>query len=129
MREAFPPDDATEVMKVTVPLEERNDIIRWTHTRDGKISVQSAYQYIKCSQTEPTAGNQQKVPSLRDLWQAIWAAKVWPKVQTYTWRFLSNSIAVRANLVRRSVQASQLCSSCDGLETIEHMTLGCEWTR
>lgn len=98
VREALPSTDATEFLKITIPLVECSDILRWPHTRDGIASVRSTYHSLRCSWTESNAGIQQHAASLSSLWLAIWTVKVWPKVQTYMWRFVSNSIAVRSNL-------------------------------
>lgn len=40
------------------------------------------------------------------------------------WKLASNSLATRANLVRRGVSISPLCTICDDVETRKHMLLG-----
>lgn len=51
VREALQPNDDVEVLKITIPMEESSDVLRWPHTH-GRPSVQSTYHVIKGKRME-----------------------------------------------------------------------------
>lgn len=115
---------ASSVLQIPLPVEPREDILRWPFTQDGRVTVKSAYHRIRekgRAETEPTVS--------AHAWTKIWSSNVWPKVKFFLWKFASNTVAVRSNLARRGVQVSPICLSCDEEETTEHAVTGCCWTR
>lgn len=46
VREAVHPDDVEIVLQQDIPMIQHSDILRWPHTRSGKMSVRTAYHSI-----------------------------------------------------------------------------------
>lgn len=85
--------DADEVLKLVVSMVEQRDILRWPHTTDGRPTVRSLYAYLGSSRSTGNMGIGHQPANQSPMWQAIWKSKVWPKIQTYTWKLATNSIA------------------------------------
>lgn len=76
------------------------DIFRWPCTPDGRIMVRSAYHAIKNANTSAETNEAMLITNTSsNIWSAIWRAKVWPKVQVFMWRLVTNLVAVKSNLV------------------------------
>jgi hypothetical protein len=62
----------------------------------------------------------------RPLWKTIWNSNVPPKVEIFTWKLATNSLAVQANRSRRIPNVLPTCTIC-GMEeeTGYHATMRC----
>lgn len=97
---------------------------------DERVMVRSAYHAINNRQSAGAMDEDATTdPGTSSLWPVIWKARVWPKVQAFMWKLESNSIATKANLVRRGVPTYPLCQICYGVESREHIFLECSWVR
>lgn len=126
VREALHPIDAASVLRISIPLQLRPDVLRWPTSRDGKVSVRVAYHTIIHSRSADITGVDASTGTETSiLWPAIWKARVWPKVQSFMWQLGYNAIVAKANLVRRGVPLSPLCQLCNRVESREHIFLDC----
>lgn len=105
-------------------MRPREDNLRWSFTKDERVSVKSAYHYIR----ERNRTGDDNTPSGRG-WMIIWNTQVWPKVKLFMWKFAANAIPVRSNLQRRGFVVTSVCPSCAEEETRDHALTGCWWTR
>lgn len=132
IQQAVHQQHAEVVMNVPIPLISRSEVFRWPYTPDGKISVRSAYHSIKnlsgVEGEDAGSSSTSLTGEASVLWRAIWKPKVWPKIRSFMWRLVTNSIAVKGNLARRGVSTSPFCHICQVLETTEHAMFECSWT-
>lgn len=64
------------------------------------------------------------------MWKGICRAHTIPKDKSYMWKYATNAITVKSILTRRGLPNVSLeCPICGDVETREHMTFGCRWTR
>ena len=60
----------------------------------------------------------------------IWKLGMLPKIKTFLWRCLHNSIGVMSCLARRGVEVDELCPICHKEpETIIHAIRDCDWVK
>lgn len=80
-------EEAATILKVPIPLAQRDDALCWSFERGGKISVRSAYHLIReennssSIEVEGTGDT-----STQSLWAAIWKATTIPKIKVFTWK-------------------------------------------
>ena len=107
-----------------------NDDRVWPYNKNGSYSAKSGYHKLK---EEIVLVNERPTSSHRVdemVWKIIWQLKVPSKIQIFLWRACSNAIPVRWLLWKRRVVESPICSVCNiEEESVEHLMLGCEWTR
>ncbi|XP_026410035.1 uncharacterized protein LOC113305155 [Papaver somniferum] len=95
-----------------------NDNIKWIGTRDGEVSVKSAYNYL-CNRNHLNV----KVD-----WIGIWKLKVIPRVQMSLWKACSDCVPVKDELGRH-IPIDTQCILCNKLvsETTYHLFLNCHF--
>lgn len=60
------------------------------------------------------------------IWEKIWKAKSAPKILTFGWKALHDSIPVQANLIKRQLCAEGRCQMCgEEEETVMHALVKC----
>lgn len=125
VREAMRDRDVDVFLLLHIPWDRRKNVMKWPRTRNGKVTVRSAYHSITC--TKQGSGETNNSEGL-NMWAAIWKTYVWPKVQVFMWELAANVLVVRSNLARMGIQLNPTCPSCEDIETREHVILGC-WAR
>ena len=102
-----------------IPCQEfgdEKDVILWKHTKDGEFTVNSAYLQI--------IGGVGDGNNFRGNW--IWKMDTYPKIVSFLWLCLHNSIPVREVLAARGISCSKLCPICrEQDDSIEHMLREC----
>lgn len=92
------------------------DKLAWKDSKHGLFSLDSAYKI---------ATNQVRPITFGGTW--IWNVKILPRIQTFVWLCLHNSIGVRECLVRRGLLSKIGCPLCNsGSESILHALRDCE---
>nr|POE85882.1 hypothetical protein CFP56_18229 [Quercus suber] len=82
----------------------REDTIMWKHTLDGEFSTKSAYHLaIKGENSSPV---------FKGAW--IWKLDILPKITTFLWLCLHNSIPVREVLASRGITCESLRELIEG---------------
>lgn len=94
-------EDVDAILNIIIPINGRDDMFRWPHTKDGKLSVRSAYYHIQDGGglTQGNTNNQPVMGST-SLWMTIWSTKVWLKIKAFVWRLATNTLETKDNLVR-----------------------------
>ena len=92
------------------------DVIMWKFSKDGEFITKSAYALLN--------GTQQN--SLPFLGQWIWKIDTLPRIVSYLWLCVHNSLPVRAELTLRGITTNTCCPLCNRFpETISHMLRDC----
>ena len=92
----------------------------WKHTKDGEFTVNSAYLQI--------IGGARDGNNFRGNW--IWKMDMYPKIVSFLWLCLRNSIPVRELLAARGISCSKLCPICkEQDESIDHLLRECAFAR
>ena len=74
----------------------------WKHTKDGEFTVNSAYLQI--------IGDIGDGNTFKGNW--VWKMDTYPKIVSFLWLCLHNSIPVREVLAARGINCSKLCPIC-----------------
>ena len=88
-----------------IPVQEfgiGEDVLMWKFTKDGDFSTSSAYLSIK---TEMGMGNSFKGAR-------IWKFDTIPRIMSYLWLCMDNSVPVREVLAGRGINCNPLCPIC-----------------
>ena len=106
-----------------VPCQEfvdENDVILWKHTKDGEFTVNSAYLQI--------IGDAGDGNTFRGNW--VWKMDTYPKIVSFLWLCLHNSIPIREVLAARGINCSKLCPICrEQDELLAHWLRVCSFAR
>ena len=98
----------------------------WPRTRDGEYSVKTSYQLLVESDNRGEASGSNN-DNLRSFWKGIWKMRVPNKIKNFCWRACSESLPTLANLHRRKVVTSPICTSCGtSRETVVHAIWECD---
>lgn len=97
----------------------------WALTKDGSFSVKSAYYtQLKLSRAGQSSSSNSQVMTI---WEKVWKAKVAPKIRTFGWKVLHDSIPVRVNLMKRKMCEDCVCPLCgEEDESLMHALVKCE---
>lgn len=85
------------------------------YDRRGMFSVKSAYKVAResCMPVALQASSSCGGSAYQGLWQAIWRARVPPKVKMCGWRICSDILPTRANLLQKGGRLVVSCPRCD----------------
>ena len=101
------------------------DCTVWLRTRDGNYSVKTSYQLLVESENRGEASGSNS-DNLRSFWKGIWKMRIPNKIKIFCWGACTESLPTLANLHRRKVVTSPLCSSCGtSRETVLHALWEC----
>ena len=95
------------------------DKLAWSRSPQGTFDLKSAYRISMGAEcTEPFTAN----------W--IWKVNTLPRIRTFLWKFIHNSIGVKVCLERRHVSHDTTCPLCqEGAESILHALKDCPLLR
>ena len=104
-----------------VPFQEcgsSEDTLMWKFTKDGDFSTNSAYQNII---TDVGMEN-----TFKGAW--LWKLDTFPKIRSFFWLCMHDSVPVREVLVGRGIPCNSLCPVC-GMqsESINHLLRECQF--
>ena len=88
-----------------IPVQEfgiREDVLMWKFTKDGDFSTNSAYLSIKVDTREEN--------TFKGTW--IWKLETLPKIISYFWLCMHNSVPMREVLAVRGINCNPLCLIC-----------------
>jgi hypothetical protein len=98
--------------------QQGEDILRWGHSNTGTYNLQEAYFFSTGHNSLPKEA----------IWNKIWGAKLWPKINTFLWLAANHSILTWDNLMKRGFIGPSWCHLCcnDG-ETQNHLLNLCSY--
>lgn len=95
------------------------DILAWSESPNGNFNLKSAYVLASGFET---------MTQFLGSW--IWKANILPRIKTFLWMCVQNSIGVKTCLVREGVVEKDMCPIClREPETIIHSLQDCSRTR
>ena len=95
-----------------VQLDDQQDSIKWSLTRQGSFTVQSMYKHLI---------NQVAMP----LNKLLWKLKLPLKIKIFIWFLIKGVILTKDNLKKRKWKGDDRCCFCDNKETIQHLFFNC----
>lgn len=104
----FYPADIKCILQ-TRPVVFKDDFWVWGHNRSGEYSVKSGYwlqNQITNSQLKFEAS---VMPSLNHLKSEVWSLKTSPKIKTFIWKMLSESLPVADKIISRGMKVDSRC--------------------
>ncbi|XP_012851712.1 PREDICTED: uncharacterized protein LOC105971405 [Erythranthe guttata] len=130
LHEVFWPVDVERILAVPVGSVMAKDRWIWHFSKHGNFTVRSCYHHIlSCAMTMVSrrrneSGSYSGVQQQN--WKYIWQLPIPPKIRMFLWRLKSNIIPTNAELFRRKISSSPLCSTCHiEKETPLHVILKC----
>ncbi|CAN1140139.1 Putative ribonuclease H protein At1g65750 [Linum perenne] len=109
-----------------IPIGPRGmkDEWKWKYDKEGKFSVKSAYHASRESTTSSAQTGLSFDTSAG--WKWIWALNLPPKILFFIWRCCNNTMATKANLLRRQCAPNPICEVCSNYaETLHHCLFSC----
>ncbi|KAK2388551.1 hypothetical protein QL285_062226 [Trifolium repens] len=101
--------------KVTLPLEDSQDLLLWKHTDDGDLQLRDAYLF--------------KSHAVQDLpWATlIWSNDIPPSRSLLVWRLMHGKVPTDENLQTRGCNGPSMCSLCSrAAESSFHLFFECD---
>ena len=122
------PIDAQRILSIPLSQHNMTDFIAWSYTKNGMISVWSAYSvewnYQYGSKLKYSNGMGRTTPN--PIWCQIWKLSCPAKVKKFLWRTLHGTLPCRATLTNRHMKISPLCPTCSqGVEDTKHLLFLC----
>ncbi|KAJ9140736.1 hypothetical protein P3X46_031344 [Hevea brasiliensis] len=103
----FNSEDCKAILKIRLGGIGREAQRIWRFSKDGRLTVKSAYFILKRLQTSDTLHNRSTSFSLSNVfWKSILKLDVPHKNKNFVWRAANNSLATRENLLRRNCSSS-----------------------
>jgi hypothetical protein len=100
-------------------IHDAPDILRWGHTTKGVFSIKEAY----------TLKAIHHWLNKEEIWNKIWKANLWPKVNTFLWLLVQNKILTWENFLKRGFTGPSIFPLCQHQEeTTEHLLNQCDFS-
>lgn len=123
----FNEEDSRAILAIPIALLGCPYALIWHHNTSGTYRVKTAYRRLKQRFNQEQMVNPDQsfsIPS--STWKSVWSLLVPPKVKTFIWRAIKNSLPVKENLTARGISGDALCPLCkSGNESQEHMSFWC----
>ena len=104
----------------------QEDCTVWPQSRDGNYSIKTGFQLLGELENREVASGSNTDDS-RKFWKWMWSLKIPNKIKHFGWRACTESLPTMANLHRRKVLQSPLCSNCNrARETVQHALWDCD---
>lgn len=124
---ATPSDDHC-VLQIPLPAREIEDQLIWQYTNERRVTTKSAYHIIKEVRDGRVACSYRNEDKIGSVWRFIWKTGMLPKVKSFMWSLLSDSLSVMQNLHKRGMNIQMSCPICGDIEDREHIVYRCGWT-
>ncbi|KAG7547813.1 Ribonuclease H domain [Arabidopsis suecica] len=122
LRELIHPEDIPIIQRIRPRVIRSPDEPTWIYTKNGQYSVKSGYHQL----SKPDLEFPSQLPSNMDIWKAIWALNVPPKLKHFWWKIIHNALPVADNLAHRHIKITTNCLFCnEGTESIIHLLFQC----
>lgn len=120
-----------EILKIKIPLQERDDWMAWNCEKSGVFTVKSAYRLaMQLAEGAETMGSSTRPDGDRSLWRKLWSARVPSKVRVFAWKVVKNGLPTRANKHRIHLEPQMNCELYGhGCEDVFHAVIECPHAR
>ncbi|KAL0004665.1 hypothetical protein SO802_012226 [Lithocarpus litseifolius] len=109
----FHPPDATRIKALPLCSTPQSDMLFWPLEKSGKYSVKSGFRLL-CDSRDSSEGMPPANTEVSSFWKKLWKIQVPGKIKHFLWRACTNSLATKANLVKRKIVTDATCSRCSG---------------
>jgi hypothetical protein len=119
-------------LDIEIPQPTKKDRLAWHFEKNGIFSVRSAYRLALSlkHQNRDSTSCSQATEGERPIWNLIWKSNVQPKIKVFGWRVAIDSLAIRKNKWRRTLEVNDQCSICGMAdEDAFHATVACTKAR
>ncbi|XP_026400426.1 uncharacterized protein LOC113296312 [Papaver somniferum] len=99
----------------------------WMPSRDGKISVKSAYKHLTLSDRDIEINGRVIQASV---WKSLWHCSASHRIKVFTWKCIHGIHSTKAKLSIYNDSSDTQCGFCGNhYETIEHLLLECSFSK
>lgn len=124
LQQLFQEWEVAAIMRIPVPQVGGADKWAWHHSKNGELSVRSAYHITLKDRLDAAASSSSVTTG--SIWSRLWQSKIPPKVKLFGWRALHNGLAVKKNMVMRGLGDDKRCPLCgEAEESMIHMMVLC----
>ncbi|KAL2921850.1 hypothetical protein RDABS01_013341 [Bienertia sinuspersici] len=121
----FTPESARFILSTHIPNSATADMLYWTLTPTGTISIKSAYRFLTKCLSMGLDGR-----STCNSWKYLWKMHIPSKWKVFLWKLIWNALPLHTNLLRRGVQAASFFPFSEGCEeTNEYLFRDCTVVR
>lgn len=108
--------DVQEILKIRPFPHQLEDALAWAPDPRGIFSVRSAYKLALNEKNRTSTCATSRAPDgTRAVWDMVWGCPGPPKVRVLAWRVMTNSLATMANMKKRKIVETDICTIC-GME-------------
>lgn len=87
-----------------------DDFIAWALEKNGIFSARRAYCSVLADLQQPSIGATSRAPDeLRAVWSLLWRYLAPPKVCTFAWRVVTNSLPIWNIKYARNMEMTNMC--------------------
>lgn len=110
----FYEEEVELILSIQLSYHCQSDKLIWAPSIDGHYSMKSAYNLFMSTD---------KDISFYDClcWKQIWSASVPPKVKSFIWHLLTNSLPIQRRLQEKGMDITAKCPCCDNTKTLFHV--------
>ncbi|KAL0313496.1 UNVERIFIED_CONTAM: hypothetical protein Sradi_5748900 [Sesamum radiatum] len=80
IREMFECDDSECVLSISLPSDQRQDVLIWHYGKQGQFSVRSAYSLACVLASNGNSSN------IMRTWGSVWELHIAPKIRLFIWK-------------------------------------------
>lgn len=105
----LPPEVDAAVLKLVLPIDQRNDMLFWKLERNGEDNVRSSCRLIQQTERANTVGESSCAVDEKPFWKKLWKLQVPNKIKVFAWRVCQNSLPSLLKFRQRSILTDALC--------------------
>ncbi|XP_038708495.1 uncharacterized protein LOC120003549 [Tripterygium wilfordii] len=130
MRQILLPVDVEAILEIPLGDVRARDSRRWYFEPKGIYTVKSGYRVREeWNQFNKNDARSSSRTSM-GIWNAIWGARIPPKIKTFVWRLCNDYVPTFENLKRRGIPVQHGCLLCGrDRESAFHLFILCPWVR
>nr|VDD59742.1 unnamed protein product [Brassica oleracea] len=122
------PQYLPDILRIKPSIMGSTDSFVCLASRSGLYSEKSGYHVAALMELLDHRDLVRPVPD-QNLYKAIWASKISPKLHLFLWNITQGAIALGENLARRGITNNITCRHCGEPETTDHLFLHYTFTR
>lgn len=112
--------DEELILKIPLPVGDRNDTWFWCLETEGNFTVRSVYRMLQ---------GEHALPHKR-FWNKVWSLKLPGKVTNFLWRVSRSWLPTAAALAEKRVQIDTCCQWClQAVESAVHVLFECSFAK
>ena len=123
--QCFYPPDTQNIISLPFCITHQTDTFVWPVERNGSYSVKLGNKTL-CEDQLIGGLETDVAETQRNLWKGVWKLKVPGKIKHFLWKFCTNSLPTKENLMKRTIIQENVCHLCSNHpEDVKHALWGC----